>query len=120
MQRRDFCVEVERTVTYRRKVWVQVEETDERLKDAKRYPGDLFKDEAGDTAVEKARSLAGWEQTDVAYDGGSVAEVQGRPVAFCCYFLPPRAESTTNSHNVLRKIPKMRYLHTMLRVSALA
>ena len=32
---RIFCVEVERTTTYRRKVWVEVEETDERLKDTR-------------------------------------------------------------------------------------
>ncbi|MGM5002920.1 hypothetical protein AB8A05_29625 [Tardiphaga sp. 538_B7_N1_4] len=70
------AVEVERTVTYRRKVWVEVEETDERLKDAKRYPGDLLKDEAGDAAVEKARPLTGWEKSDVAYGNASVAEVQ--------------------------------------------
>ena len=57
---RYFAVEVERTVTYRRKVWVEVEETDERLTDEKRY-GNLFADEASDAAVEKAKVLEGWE-----------------------------------------------------------
>jgi hypothetical protein len=56
-------VEVERTVTYRRKVCVEVEETDERLKDEKdsRWKGYIFKPEAEDAAVEKAPTLTAWE-----------------------------------------------------------
>ncbi|WP_155526012.1 hypothetical protein [Bradyrhizobium symbiodeficiens] len=46
---RYFCVEVVRTVTYRRKVWVEVEDTDERLKDeraGKSYSHYIFQDQA--------------------------------------------------------------------------
>lgn len=59
---RIFCVEVERTTTYRRKVWVEVEETDERLKDT-RNPDwkNSFKWDAEDAARSKAPMLTGWE-----------------------------------------------------------
>ncbi|HEY4257637.1 MAG TPA: hypothetical protein VGM66_10510 [Candidatus Udaeobacter sp.] len=61
-----FCVEVERTVTYSRKVWIEVEETAERLKDAKdpRWGEHLaFNAEAQDGAVglAKTHTLTGWE-----------------------------------------------------------
>lgn len=51
---------VTKTVNYTRVVTVQVEETQERLKDEKSWP-DLFKDEAADAAVEAAGRLTGWE-----------------------------------------------------------
>lgn len=59
---RYFCIEVERRVTYRRKVWVEVEESAERIEDAKQYEN-LFVDEAKDAAREKAKTctLTGWE-----------------------------------------------------------
>lgn len=56
--------------TFRRKVWVEVEETDERLKDeraGKSYSPFVFKDQACDAALEKAPMLAGWEQVGVDY-----------------------------------------------------
>jgi hypothetical protein len=63
--RRYFVVEVERTVTYRRKVWVEVEETDERLKDMKGYPREkdepLFK---GAATVAMARKVYGIKTPD--------------------------------------------------------
>lgn len=61
---RRFCVVVESTLTYRRKVWVEVEETTGRLADeaaGKRYSPTVFSDEAQDAAVQKARMLTGWE-----------------------------------------------------------
>ena len=70
MSRRYFCVEVERTVTYRRKVWVEVEENDERLKDEKRADGwSPIRAEAEDAAADKAKtsSLAGWETAETEY-----------------------------------------------------
>jgi hypothetical protein len=68
MSRRTFCVEVERTVTYRRKVWVEVEETDERLKDEKVHKP-WFEWEAKDHAEDLARkhTLTGWETSETEY-----------------------------------------------------
>src|SRR5437899_406347 len=66
--------EVERTVTYRRKVWVEVDETEERLKDeraGKSYSPYVFQDEAHDAALEKAPMLTGWEQVGVEYSAKS-------------------------------------------------
>jgi hypothetical protein len=56
----------ERTVTYSRKVWVEVEETDERLKDegaGHRWSATAFIDDAKDAAIDKAKThtVTGWE-----------------------------------------------------------
>ncbi len=78
---RYFAVEVERTVTYRRKVWVEVEETDERLKDeraGKSYSPFIFKDQAWDAALEKSPMLSGWEQVGVEYS--AKAEPSTKPL----------------------------------------
>ncbi|ANW00107.1 hypothetical protein [Bradyrhizobium icense] len=67
---RYFAVEVERTVIQRRVVYVEVAETDERLKDAHNPDWkDCFRWDAEDAAVKRARteSLAGWEQVSVEY-----------------------------------------------------
>lgn len=72
MSRRTFCVEIEKKVTYRRKVWVEVEETSERLKDT-RNPDwkDALAWDAEDAAVRKAKThtLAGWEPHEQATYG---------------------------------------------------
>ena len=79
MSRRTFCVEVERTVTCRRKVWVEVEETAGRLKDSAagaEYAKHVFSDDAKFAAEDKAKTktLTGWESVSTEYHAGSAVE----------------------------------------------
>jgi hypothetical protein len=78
---RTYCIEVERTVTYRRWVWVQVDEIDERLQDEKKRK-DSLKFDAQDAAIEKAERevLTGWEPHGaVEYDHVSAKQVESAP-----------------------------------------
>lgn len=75
-------IKLTRTVTFTRTAVVEVEETDERLKDEKRWAGLMFA-EAEDAAKEKAPSLTGWEQTDCTYDAKAEDEVQPGSMVDC-------------------------------------
>jgi hypothetical protein len=78
---RYFAVEVERTVTSRRRVYVRVEDTAERQADLKRNPT-LYEDEAKDVANDNAllAHLTKWEpHGKPEYRVVSSGEIQSTP-----------------------------------------